>query len=172
MSLVSIKSINTRGFDRVELEGPPYEHVCQETAYMAAIGIFQTRFLYYNKNTSHLMDDWMVEFSPALYTEITNRWARVIGATPDNLPAPEYQAEPETEWVRGLKAIRVGIGFCSVDADGKKITEVKSNGYYRETGRKVLPFQCAYCPMKWPCYGSTLKQVEFEGDKPVWVVTS
>lgn len=181
LSLVSIKSINTRGYDRVESEGPPYEHVCQETAYMAALEIYKTRFLYYNKNTSHIMDDWVVEFSPALYTEISNRWARVIGATPDNLPAAEYQAVPETEWVRGLKGYKQGTAPTAsewadqvvLDSEGKRVTEVKSNGYWRETGRKVLPWQCSYCPMKGPCYGSSLQQVDVdEGGTPTWVVAN
>lgn len=173
-SLVSIKSINSRGFDRVETEGPPYEAVCQETAYMAALEIYKARFLYYNKNTSHIADDWIVEFSPALYADIVKRWESVLAATPDNLPAPEYQAEPETEWVRGLKGYKQGSGDATVtlDSDGKRVTEVKSNGYYRETGRKVLPWQCAYCPFKKPCYGESLRPVEIDEDKPVWVVNA
>ena len=179
MSVVSIKSINTRGFDRVETEGPPYEHVCQETAYMAGLGIYKARFLYYNKNTSHLADDHVVEFSADLYAAIVKRWESVLEATPDSLPAPEHQAEPETEWVRGLKGYKQGTGTFNqdgtpgsavLDVDGKRVTEVKSNGYYRETGRKVLPWQCSYCPFKRPCYGERLRSVELDDDKPVWVV--
>jgi hypothetical protein len=169
-SLVSIKSINTRGYERVELEGPPYEAVCQETAYMAALGIYKARFLYYNKNTSHIADDWMVDFSPTLHAEIVKRWEGVLSATPPSLPEPEYQAEPETEWVRGLKG-KMSPGNPT-DADGKHITEVKANGYWRETGRKVLPWQCGYCPFKKPCYGESLQPVDLESDKPVWVVAA
>ena len=171
-SVVSIKSINTRGFQRVDAEGPAYEAVCQDTAYMAALEIYKARFLYYDKNTSHIADDWMVEFSPVLYTEITNRWARVIGSTIDNLPAPEHEAEPEIAWVRGLTGYKLGTvdGDVVTDQDGKKVTELKANGYYRQTGRKVLPWQCAYCPFKKPCYGESLKPVELNDEKPVWVV--
>lgn len=175
LSLVSIKSINTLGFDRVEREGPPYEAVCQDTAYMAGLGIYKTRFLYYNKNTSHIADDWVVEFSPELYTEITNRWARVIGANVENLPEREYQPEAETEWVRGLKGYKAGrpdpgpSGFI-LDTDGKRVTEVKQNGYWRETGRKILQYPCSYCVFKQACYGEKLKPVEIEGSTPTWVV--
>jgi len=178
-SVVSIKSINTLGFDRVERDGPPYEHICQETAYMAALGVWRARFLYYNKNTSHLMDDWVVDFSPDLYAEIAKRWVSVIMATPDVLPEPEYRAVPETEWVRGLKGYKAGTatfnedgtpGSAVFDVDGKRITEVKSNGYHRETGRAVLPWQCSYCPFKRPCYGERLRQVEVEDGQPTWVV--
>lgn len=172
-SVVSIKSINTRGYQRVDAEGPAYEAVCQDTAYMAGLEIYKARFLYYDKNTSHIGDDWMVEFSPQLYTEITNRWARVIGATIDQLPEPEHEAEPETEWVRGLKGYKLGksndLGQ-TFDSEGKRVTEVKSNGYHRETGRKVLPWQCSYCPWKKPCYGERLKPVELNEERPVWVV--
>lgn len=172
ISIVSIKSINSRGFERQESEGPPYEHVCQETAYMAALGIFKTRFLYYNKNTSHVADDWIVEFDAMLYSRIVQRWASVLQATEKNLPPPEYRAEPEKEWVRGLKGYRSGSvdGENITDADGKRVTELKANGYWRETGRKVLPWQCAYCPFKGPCYGDRLKPIELDEDKPVWVV--
>lgn len=171
-SVVSIKSINTRGFDRVDRDGPAYEAVCQDTAYMAGLGIYKARFLYYNKDTSHIGDDWMVEFSPQLYTEVTDRWARVIGASVDFLPAPEHVAEPETEWVRGLKGYKLGSesGGETRDQDGKKVVDVKSNGYHRETGRKILPWQCSYCPWKRPCYGDRLRAVELESEKPVWVV--
>ena len=182
LSLVSIKSTNERGFERVDLQGPPYEAVCQETAYMAGLGIYKARFLYYNKNTSHLADDWVVEFSPEIYTEVTNRWARVIGATIDFLPEPEHQAETETEWVRGLKGYKAGTASAWSgdpqeppvirDTEGKRVTEVKSNGYYRETGRKILPWQCSYCPFKKPCYGEKLQQVDLADDKPVWVVAA
>lgn len=172
LSLVSIKSSNTRGFDRVERDGPSYEHVCQETAYMAALEIYKARYLYYDKNTSHIGDDWMVEFSPALYSEIVARWRRVIHARPDSLPEREHQAEPETEWVRGLKGYKVGTTDCNAitkDGDGKVVTEVKSNGYHRQTGRSVLPWQCSYCPFKKPCWGESLT-MEIDGDSPVWLV--
>lgn len=174
ISIVSIKSINSRGFERQENEGPPYEHVCQETAYMAALGIFKARFLYYNKNTSHLADDWVIEFDPVLYARIVQRWASVIESTEHALPPPEYRPEPETEWVRGLKGYKQGTvdGSVTLDSEGMTVTEVKSNGYYRQTGRKILPWQCSYCPFKKPCYGETLKPIELDDDKPVWVVDS
>lgn len=39
----------------------------------------------------------------------------------------------------------------------------------KPTGRFVLPWPCAYCAWKGPCWGLS-EPTEFKGDRPVWVI--
>ena len=45
------------------------------------------------------------------------------------------------------------------------IDEVVRN---KETGRKILPFQCSYCAYRQHCYSNLIQ--EFKNNKPIWIV--
>lgn len=156
LSILSIKSINERGYARVASEGPSYQNVCQVTAEMYALGLQSARIVYYNKNTSHAENEWLVPFSASLWEEIEERFGRVALSSVGDLPGREHEAEPEKEWVRGKPG------------EGEAVLERKSNGYWRLTGRAILPWECGTCPFKGECWG--VGDPEFDGNKPVWVV--
>ena len=140
---------------------------------MKALSLQKCRFVFENKNTSHL-SEWMVEFSPELWQEIEARFASVLRSSPQNLPDREYASEPEREWVRGIKnliGISNGPDGTELDSQGKAILERKQNGYWRATGRAILGFPCSYCPMKRPCWGEDIEETVIE-DKPIWYVKS
>jgi len=81
LAVLEIKSISERGFARVEEEGPDYPYICQGMSYMKALSLQKCRFVFENKNTSHL-SEWMVEFSPELWQEIEARFASVLRSSP------------------------------------------------------------------------------------------
>jgi hypothetical protein len=166
LCVLEIKSINPRGFDRLDTEGPDYAYLCQVTGYMRSLGLTRARILYENKATSHL-DEWVVEYSPELMQEIEERFASVIRATPENLPDREYQPEVETEWVRGTKGL-IGLKAENMDSTGHRITERKQNGYWRETGRLILGYPCSYCSQKGSCWPTA--KLEAEDGTPTWIV--
>jgi hypothetical protein len=157
LTVPDLKSINPIGFNRVSEEGPDYGNVCQTSGYAKALDVPSARLLYYNKATSHL-DEWIFDYSPALWEEIESRFAGVIHSTADALPAREYEPEAETEWVKG----KSGLG-----GERLKVVDIKKNGYWRETGRKILGYPCSYCPFKEPCFGA---KMEMDGNAPVWVM--
>lgn len=168
LSVVDFKSISSIGFDAVEEEGPRYDNVCQVTAYMNALGLHQGRLLYYSKNTSHLIS-WRFTYSLQLWQQIEKRFRSAMKATPDTLPDREYAPTEETEWVRGTKQLGLKLPG-DLDGDGMRITERKTSGYWRSTGREILTFPCSYCAFKKDCYGKDRVVMELDGDKPVFVV--
>lgn len=87
--ILEIKSINTRGFTRLKKEGISYGYQCQTTAYMNALKIPETLFIFYNKDTSHLLE-LSYKYDKTLFDSITQRYQNVIRSTKDKLPGKEY----------------------------------------------------------------------------------
>lgn len=50
----------------------------------------------------------------------------------------------------------------------RKYTPVDEIRYRKKTGRKILPFNCAYCGYKLHCWDNLIQ--DFNNNKPIWVV--
>lgn len=87
--ILEIKSISDIGFKNVLRGKIDYTYKCQATAYMKALGIPRTLFVYYNKNTSKLQEVRYF-YEEGLWLHIVRRFTSVINSTPDCLPDREF----------------------------------------------------------------------------------
>ena len=154
--LLEIKSIATDSFIYAAKDGPDYSYLGQSNAYMAARGLDRTVFVYCDKNDQDLCEP-VVLANPVILQQVKDRLHRVAASTPDNLPEREHAPVAEKGAWRGGKA---PLGTPS--------ELVTKSGWYKPTGRKILPWQCGYCDFHRHCWG--VGEPEFAKGKPVWVV--
>jgi len=82
---LEIKSIKTELFDK--LNGPKPEHIVQSTLYMACLDLPLMNILYYNKNTSSILEFPLV-FDPEIWKAISKKILFVRMAAIENSPPP------------------------------------------------------------------------------------
>lgn len=89
-SILEIKSTNTRKYKEIENSWDiPYEYKCQATAYMKALSLKNTIFIFYNKDTSHLLEIHY-PYDEEIWKVVEKRFSNVIKSTKDTLPDREY----------------------------------------------------------------------------------
>jgi hypothetical protein len=154
--LLEIKSISTDGFMFAAKDGPDYSYLAQANAYMAATGVPRTLFIFCDKNDQELCE-FVVLLKPELVEEIKQRFRRVAASTPEALPDREHAPIAEKGDWRG--------GCAPAFTPAELITK---KGWYKPTGRKILPWQCGYCDFHRQCWG--VGDPEIVKGKPVWVV--
>lgn len=81
---LEIKSINDKGFRA--LSGPKLPHLWQATTYSKALDLPFMVYLYFNKNTSDLVE-YVIPFNPTTWELVEGMAEEVINA-PDNGPGP------------------------------------------------------------------------------------
>lgn len=88
--LLEVKSINGMGYRRVlkGYIGKGYE--AQTTAYMKALGVNKTLFIFYCKDTSHICEV-IFNYIPEIWEQVERRFRNVLKATAEELPDREYR---------------------------------------------------------------------------------
>ena len=153
---LEVKSISTDGFLRAAAGGPDYSYVATANAYMEADGVSHTLFIFMDKNDQDLCESVVLP-KPDLVEEVKRRFHRIAASKPDALPDREHAPVAEKGAWRG--------GAAPAGTPPELVTK---KGWYKPSGRKVLPWECSYCDYKRQCWG--VGEPEFAGGKPVWVV--
>lgn len=104
-AVLEMKSINTMRYKSLSREGIPFDYQMQATAYMKALGLKKTLFMFYNKDTSHVMEIEM-SFDESFWQQIVKRFQSVIHSTKENLPPREYHPD-------GLGKLTWHCSYCS-----------------------------------------------------------
>jgi len=88
-AILEIKSISDMGFKLLEREGVSYEYRCQAVMYQKAMNIPRTVFIFYNKNTSKMLQI-TYEYEEKIWQDCVKRWTDVTNSTKTALPEREY----------------------------------------------------------------------------------
>jgi hypothetical protein len=153
---LEVKSISTDGFLFASKDGPDYSYLATANAYMEADKVPRTVFLFADKNDQELCESVVLP-DPAILQQVKDRFHRVAASTPDSLPEREHTTVAEKGAWRG--------GSAPAGTPPELVTK---KGWYKPTGRKILPWMCGYCNFKSHCWG--VGEPEIVGGKPVWVV--
>jgi len=87
--ILEVKSTNGNKFKMLEKTGIPYDYKCQTTCYMRALGLKKTTFIFYNKDTSHILEI-PYHFEEEIWGQVQIRFSNIFKSTKEKLPEREY----------------------------------------------------------------------------------
>jgi CRISPR/Cas system-associated exonuclease Cas4 (RecB family) len=88
--LLDIKSASDKSAQIMVNSGMPYDYRAQVNAYLEATGIRRGALVVYNKNTSEITT-LPVDYDPVVVAEVRERFRKVRGSTPKELPEREHE---------------------------------------------------------------------------------
>ena len=166
-----IKSCDSRTFDRWLEQGGPgddwgYLTQCSvETAAWREAGypVFSTVFVAVSTGSRQgSIAEWLIPYDQKLVDAWHERRMLARGTA---LPPIPFQAEDETEYVKGKsidpERFTHGEPVPQLDKNGK------IHGWRVPTGRKIIPTMCGYCSYKQSCWPNA--ELDVVGGKPIWI---
>jgi len=166
------KSMDTYSFDSWLANGGPddkWGYLTQASVEIAAwreagYDVNETCFVAVSTGSRQgSIAEWLIPYDQKLVDAWHERRMLARGTA---LPPIPFQAEDETEYVKGKsidpERFTHGEPVPQLDKNGKV------HGWRVPTGRKIIPTMCGYCSWKQACWPGA--EMDVVGGKPIWVV--